>query len=88
MRCPECGANTCYCIDSRPTDGGRRRRRYECQKCKCRFNTKELYDFDVEDTGRVTRLARALRRVKEEAEAAMELKKGACDDDVWGTKKS
>lgn len=76
MRCPECGSDKCYCIDSRPTDSGRRRRRYECRDCNGRFTTKELYDFDVEDTGRLAQLARALRQVKETAEGALEQKKG------------
>lgn len=71
MRCPECGSDKCYCIDSRPADNGRRRRRYECLDCKGRFTTKELYDFDVEDTRRLAQLARALRRVKSECEAAL-----------------
>ncbi len=76
MRCPECGSYNCYCIDSRPADNGRRRRRYKCLECKGRFNTKELYDFDVEDTGRLTKLERALRRVMEAAGAALGQMKG------------
>ena len=42
MQCPFCFSNNVKCIDSRDT-GSSRRRRYECNKCRLRFSTKEIY---------------------------------------------
>lgn len=40
MNCPECNADT-KVIDSRPIEGGVRRRR-ACKACGCRFSTEEV----------------------------------------------
>lgn len=40
MNCPECNADT-KVIDSRPIEGGVRRRRC-CKACGCRFSTEEV----------------------------------------------
>ena len=45
MKCPFCGFEDTKVIDSRPTDeGGRIRRRRECQKCQKRFTTYEIVE--------------------------------------------
>lgn len=43
MKCPECGRDQAYCIDSRPIQAGRRRR-YRCYCCDYRFTTYEYED--------------------------------------------
>lgn len=71
MRCPVCGGDNCKCIDTRASKDGRRRRRYRCRDCKSRFTTRELYDFEASDPGRLAQLTEVLRRVKEAAERAL-----------------
>lgn len=71
MKCPECGSEQTKVMDSRPTPFGRRWRRYKCQDCLARFTTKELYDFEVENTRRIARLAGALRQIMEKADWAL-----------------
>ena len=43
MRCPFCGFEDTKVIDSRPSDGKKRRRR-ECIKCGKRFTTYEIVE--------------------------------------------
>jgi len=43
MRCPSCGSQETFTINSRPdVDDYSRRRRYECPGCGSRFSTKEF----------------------------------------------
>lgn len=44
MKCPTCGHPDSKVIDSRPTEEGSIRRRRECQRCKRRFTTYEIFD--------------------------------------------
>ncbi len=44
MKCPICGFPDSRVIDSRPTEEGTIRRRRECDGCKRRFTTYEIFD--------------------------------------------
>ena len=44
MKCPLCGFPDSRVIDSRPTEEGSIRRRRECDGCKRRFTTYEIFD--------------------------------------------
>ncbi|MBQ8696942.1 MAG: transcriptional repressor NrdR [Clostridia bacterium] len=44
MKCPICGFPDSRVIDSRPTEEGSIRRRRECDGCKRRFTTYEIFD--------------------------------------------
>lgn len=44
MKCPICGFTDSRVIDSRPTEEGSIRRRRECDGCKRRFTTYEIFD--------------------------------------------
>lgn len=43
MNCPKCGSEQIFVLNSRPYEGGIRRRR-ECAVCKLRFNSYEYPD--------------------------------------------
>ena len=77
MKCPECGSENTQVLDSRPKPSGRRWRRYRCRECLTRFTTKELYDFEVEDTRRIGRLAGTLRQIMEKADWALRDERGS-----------
>ena len=52
-RCPVCPDSGMRCLDSRPTEGGKaRRRRYQCVSCKLRITTRErpVVEDDIETT--------------------------------------
>lgn len=40
LKCPKCGCDASFVIDSRSVDGGVRRRR-QCIDCSCRYTTYE-----------------------------------------------
>lgn len=68
MICPSCSSNNVYCIDSRDSEGNKRRRRLKCMDCEHRFTTieiivdtdilKALHKDDLKETIRLANLAK------------------------------
>lgn len=48
MKCPECGSGNWRVIDTRVTQGGRRRRK-ACNDCGARWTTIEIPQADLND---------------------------------------
>lgn len=73
MRCPQCNSENVTCVDSRPWQENKHRRRRECADCGERFSTAEIpmkeYDILVY---RIGKAASAIRDAVEE----LELQKG------------
>ena len=67
MKCPNCGSDQTYCINSRSIKRGtQRRRRHRCFECDHIFGTFELYDKDIVALERVgKRLDDVLERLRD-----------------------
>lgn len=71
MKCPECGHDKSYCLDSRPTEEGHTRRRLTCRACHCRFTTLEMVASGARGTIEAELIGRRMLRAMEEAVANM-----------------
>lgn len=61
MLCPECGGVNVYVKDSRErTDKNYRRRRYQCEDCKCSFTTYERVERILSSNGKRYKVDREL----------------------------
>ena len=49
MDCPKCKSRSTIVIEARRDLAGGKRRRRECQNCKYRFTTYEVYSHDLID---------------------------------------
>lgn len=79
MICPVCGSGNQYCVDSRPLQGNRIRRRRACRDCGHRWNTCEMAENAATGPGDQKRTIQALRAAQFALRDSQRALRAVCD---------
>ena len=79
MTCPVCGSGNQYCVDSRPLQGNRIRRRRACRVCGHRWTTGEMAENAVTGPGDQKKTIQALRAAQFALRDSQRALRAVCD---------
>lgn len=79
MICPVCGSENQYCVDSRPRQGNRIRRRRACRECGHRWNTCEMAENAATGPGNRKKTIQALRAAQFALRDSQRALRAVCD---------
>lgn len=79
MTCPVCGSGNQYCVDSRPLQGNRIRRRRACRDCGHRWSTCEMAENAATGPGGQKKTIQALRAAQFALRDSQRALRAVCD---------